>query len=308
MKLAVRVYHCSIRQFVPVGALALRGRCGVSPQKGSAETLGSAAGEGFPLPDHIIPNQRVIDSQMAGSELAASSATRSLRPFPCRNTLIQDCRSSPVENCQNIAYISDRRMAVQRLTEQILAHTKGLPEGAPIAAKSLLHLGNRAAVDQALSRLAERGRLMRAGRGVYLCPVSSRFGVRAPSVEKAVEALASQRGEVIVSNGAAAANALGLTTQVPVRSVYLTSGRSRTMNLGQQVVELRHAPRWQLALADRPAGQAVRALAWLGPEKAEAALKTLKRKLPSSTFGELVAAAPQLPSWLARTVGKVAHG
>ncbi|MDU6671046.1 MAG: hypothetical protein E6501_20820, partial [Bradyrhizobium sp.] len=87
-----------------------------------------------------------------------------------------------------------------------------------------------------------------------------------------------------------------------------TSGRSRTMNLGQQVVELRHAPRWQLALADRPAGQAVRALAWLGPEKAEAALMTLKRKLPSSTFGELVAVAPQLPSWLARTVGKVAYG
>ncbi|BEV45794.1 hypothetical protein E0H22_03900 [Rhodopseudomonas boonkerdii] len=197
---------------------------------------------------------------------------------------------------------------MQRLTEQILAHAEGLPEGAPIAAKSLLHLGNRAAVDQALSRLAERGRLMRAGRGVYLRPVSSRFGVRAPSVEKAVEALALQRGETIVSNGAAAANALGLTTQVPVRSVYLTSGRSRTMNLGQQVVELRHAPRWQLALADRPAGQAVRALAWLGPEKAEAALMTLKRKLPSSTFGELVAVAPQLPSWLARTVGKVAYG
>ena len=71
---------------------------------------------------------------------------------------------------------------MQRLTEQILAHAEGLPEGAPIAAKSLLHLGNRAAVDQALSRLAERGRLMRAGRGVYLRPVSSRFGVRAPSV------------------------------------------------------------------------------------------------------------------------------
>jgi len=197
---------------------------------------------------------------------------------------------------------------MQRLTEQILAHTEGLPEGAPIAAKSLLHLGNRPALDQALSRLAERGRLIRAGRGVYLRPVSSRFGVRAPSVDKAVEALATQRGEIIVSNGAAAANALGLTTQVPVRSVYLTSGRSRTMTLGQQTIELRHAPRWQLALAHRPAGQAVRALAWLGPEKAEAALKTLKHKLPSSTFGELVAAAPQLPSWLARSVGKVAHG
>ncbi|PJR91711.1 hypothetical protein CN878_19015 [Ochrobactrum sp. 695/2009] len=197
---------------------------------------------------------------------------------------------------------------MQRLSDQILMHAEGLPEGAPVSAKSLLHLGNRAAVDQALSRLAERGQLIRAGRGVYLRPVKSRFGTRSPSVEQAVEALASQRGEVIVSSGAAAANTLGLTTQVPVRSVYLTSGRSRKMNLGKQVVELRHAPRWQLALANRPAGEAVRALAWLGPEKAEAALMALKRKLPQATFNELVAAAPQLPTWLARSVGKAAHG
>ena len=70
---------------------------------------------------------------------------------------------------------------VQRLTEQILAHAETLPEGTPLAAKSLLHLGSRAGVDQALSRLAERGHLIRAGRGVYLRPVKSRFGARAPS-------------------------------------------------------------------------------------------------------------------------------
>jgi len=197
---------------------------------------------------------------------------------------------------------------MQRLSEQILAHAEGLPEGAAVSAKSVLHLGNRAAVDQALSRLAERGQLIRAGRGVYLRPIASRFGTRTPSVEQAVEALAAQRGEVIVPNGAASANALGLTTQVPVRSIYLTSGRSRTMTLGNQVVELRHAPRWQLALADRPAGAAVRALAWLGPEKAEEALQTLKHKLPPSTFRELVAVAPQLPTWLARSLVKVAYG
>ncbi len=197
---------------------------------------------------------------------------------------------------------------MQRLTEQILEHGKRLPEGAPISAKSLLHLGNRAALDQALSRLVERRQLVRAGRGVYLLPVTSRFGTRAPSIQTAVEALAAQRGEVIVSSGAAAANTLGLTTQVPVRSVYLTSGRSRKMSLGKQVVELRHAPRWQLALAEKPAGEVVRALAWLGPEKAEAALHALKRRLPVTTFSELVAAAPQLPTWLARSVGKVAHG
>lgn len=196
---------------------------------------------------------------------------------------------------------------MQRLTNQILEHATRLPEGASVAAKSMLHLGNRAAVGKALSRLAERGQLLRAGRGVYLMPIKSRFGTRAPSVEQTVEALASQRGEVIVSSGAAAANNLGLTTQVPIRAVYLTSGRTRTMSLGKHIVELRRAPRWQLAMAHRPAGQAVRALAWLGPERAESALQTLKRKLPPDAFNELVAAAPQLPTWLARCVVKVAH-
>jgi hypothetical protein len=55
---------------------------------------------------------------------------------------------------------------MQALADQIMERASTLPEGAPIAAKSLLHLGTRAAVDQALSRLVRRGRLMRAGRGV----------------------------------------------------------------------------------------------------------------------------------------------
>ena len=196
---------------------------------------------------------------------------------------------------------------MERLTEKIMEHLKRLPEGTPVAAKGLLHLGNRAAVDQALSRLTERGGLVRAGRGVYLLPVTSRFGTRSPSVEQAVEAVAAQSGEIIVPSGAVAANILGLTTQVPIQSVYLTSGRSRKMNFGNQVIELRHAPRWQLALAQRPAGQAVRALAWLGPERADAALQSLRKKLPAEAFNELVAAAPQFPTWLARSVGKVAY-
>jgi len=195
------------------------------------------------------------------------------------------------------------------LTEQILKHAEAMPEGAPITAKGLLHLGSRAAVDQALSRLVRRGQLLRAGRGLYVRRVESRFGARSPSVESVVEGIGAQRGETIASNGAAAANGLGLTTQVPIRMVYLTNGRNRTLRLGKQKVELRHAPPWQLVLADRPAGQAVRALAWLGPEKSEAALKTLKRRLKPADFRELVAVGPRLPTWLARSVSQVAaHG
>jgi hypothetical protein len=100
------------------------------------------------------------------------------------------------------------------LATRILEHGNGLPEGTPVVAKELLHLGSRAAVDQALSRLVRRGTLMRAGRGIYVRPVESRFGARPPVASKVVEAIAAQRGESVAPHGAAAANELGLTTQV----------------------------------------------------------------------------------------------
>ena len=191
---------------------------------------------------------------------------------------------------------------MQTLAKQVLEHAAGLPEGTPLVAKELLHLGNRAAVDQALSRLAKRGALLRAGRGIYVLPVVNRFGSRAPSTAKMVEGLASQRGEIIVSNGASAANALGLTTQVPVRAVYLTSGPNRRLKLGAQTVELRHAPMWQLVFPERAAGEVVRAMAWLGPKKAGAALRVLRSKLPDSEWKEVASTRARLPTWMAQEV------
>jgi hypothetical protein len=193
------------------------------------------------------------------------------------------------------------------LATRIMKHASGLPEGTPLAAKELLHLGSRAAVDQALSRLARLGSLMRAGRGLYIRPIESRFGTRAPVASKVVEAIATQRGERVAPHGAAAANELGLTTQVPVREVYLTSGRSRHLQLGAQVIELRHVPAWQLVLLGRPAGAAIRALAWLGPKRASEALRTLQRKLPPTELQAVVAARAGLPTWMAQEVSALAN-
>ena len=69
---------------------------------------------------------------------------------------------------------------VEVLAKRVMAYASGLPEVTPVAAKELLHLGNRAAVDQTLSRLVRRGILLRAGRGIYIRQVESRFGAHPP--------------------------------------------------------------------------------------------------------------------------------
>ena len=194
---------------------------------------------------------------------------------------------------------------MKSLGNRLMVEAALLPAGTPLSAKRFLHLGERAAVDQVLSRLARSGHLLRAARGLYLRPVETRFGLSAPGLEATLKALELETGEAIVPAGAAAANRLGLTTQVPVRSVYLTSGRSRQLALGAQVIELRHAPRWQLVLPGRPAGEAVRALVWLGRQQGAKVAPRLARTVPADIVQELSAVRGLLPTWLAQDVSNL---
>ena len=189
-----------------------------------------------------------------------------------------------------------------KLAQQILAYASTLAEGAPLTAKGFLHLGTRAAIDQALSRLSRAGKLMRSGRGLYVLPVESRFGTRPPSPEKVAMESARLRGEMIAPHGAVAANRLGLTTQVPMRTTYLTSGPSRQLKLGAQSLELKHVPPWQLLNANRESGEVLRALAWSGRAHARENLAQLKPKLAPGVREELVASRSSLPGWLAETI------
>ena len=188
------------------------------------------------------------------------------------------------------------------LPRLIMEYAAESPEGSLLCPNVLLHLGNRDAVDQALSRLARSGRLSRVCQGIYVRPVETRFGPRPPSVDKVIESLATLWGETIVPCGGAAANTLGLTAQVPVRSVYLTSGPNRKLKLGEGTVHLRHAPRWQLVAPHRAAGDAVRALAWLGPQEVEESLSVIGRKLSAEDLDELAASRAMVPAWIAEPV------
>jgi hypothetical protein len=214
-----------------------------------------------------------------------------------------------VGKCQKQQYNSDKgTRAMSHLAENILTAALAMPEGGLVSPKEFLHLASRAAIDKTLSRLVQEGKLMRVSRGAYVAPRQGRFGERPPSTEAVIHAIEVQSGETVVPNGAAEANALDLTTQSPTREVFFTSGSSRKLQLGNRSVELKHGNRWQLLLGKRPAGKAIRAVSWLGPEAAPAALKQLRSKLPESEWEALRSARAMLPSWLAKAVSEAVMG
>lgn len=190
------------------------------------------------------------------------------------------------------------------LKEHILNIAQEAEEGVLLSPKEFLHLASRDAVDQAFSRLVKEGELYRVGRGLYAAPVHSKFGTRPPSSAAIVKFLTETQGEIIVPTGASAANVLGLTTQMPMVEVYLTSGPSRNLTLGRRTVEFRNASWEYLALGNKLSGQVIRALMSQGEEFAPKGLQKLTSRLEAKDWQEMLSIRSMLPDWLAKLLSR----
>ena len=201
--------------------------------------------------------------------------------------------------------MGDRR---KPLTERILAYARRMPKGTPLQAKGLLRLGSRSAISRALSRLRVRDDLFRIARGVYVLPVEGRYGKCSPPIYDTVNALAKQEGFLVSRTGAVAANVLGLTTQVPMKEIFLTTGKPLRLSFKKLGVELRPAPTWNVALGDSKAGLAIRAIDdLLSHESVEHAVMKLKGVLDDEDREELAQAIPKVPESLSGAVRELAH-
>ena len=96
--------------------------------------------------------------------------------------------------------------------------------------------GNDVFISRLLSEFAEQGLLCRLAKGIYYKPVMTKFGVLMPDVQELVKAIARRDKAQVLPTGETAANMLGLSTQVPLNYVYLTSGSARKIMVGKKTV------------------------------------------------------------------------
>lgn len=94
----------------------------------------------------------------------------------------------------------------------------------------------RAAVSQALSRLAKSGEIERLRRGIYYRPRTTSFGATRPLAQAVI---ASAAAGAVFPAGTAAAHKLGLTTQVVGRPVVATTAKHAPTSVGPAVIVAR---------------------------------------------------------------------
>jgi hypothetical protein len=191
-----------------------------------------------------------------------------------------------------------------KTTEAVKALVEQLPVGEPFTTRAFMSSGPRTAVDQALSRLVRAGAIARVARGVFVRPrISTYVGAVTPEPLKVAQAIASANGETVQVHGAEAVRRLELSTQMPTRAVFYTSGASRRLQVKGTSVEMRHAAPRKLVLAGRPAGLALSALWYLGKKQTTpTVLERIKNRLPPGEFEALKSVAPYMPAWMANAI------
>jgi predicted transcriptional regulator of viral defense system len=181
----------------------------------------------------------------------------------------------------------------------ILKRIRAKHRGSVFTPRQFAHLGTRAAIDQALSRLQRSGRIRRLTRGVYEFPkIHPHIGVLSPSPEAVAKAMAERTGSRITISGAKAANLLGLSTQVPMQNVFWTEGPSRTVQIGNQTVALKHVASSKMIGAGTEAGIVVQAIRSLGKEGVhEIPVHSLAKQLPRPVKRAVKRLIPAAPVW-----------
>ncbi len=194
------------------------------------------------------------------------------------------------------------------MIDRIMKRVRGKGRGWVFTPRDFVDFGTRGAVDMALSRLAKSGKVRRVGRGLYDYPrLHDRLGALSPDPDNLASAVMKQTGDRLVPSGAAAANRFGLSTQVPAKASYATTGASRIKRAAGRSLTLTHS---RAPVFDDDAGGSanavVQALDYLGRDKIDAdTIQRFARRIGDEDMRVLVRARPRMTGWMGDAILKI---
>jgi hypothetical protein len=209
---------------------------------------------------------------------------------------------------ENWVILLTKEGPMDSLKDKLLHRIRSKGRGGVYTSKDFLDLGTRAAVDQALSRLVKEGAVRRLGRGLFDYPRISPAlgGPVSPDPDHVAQAVARKRGGRLMPSGASAANALGLSTQVPGRRVYATDSSTGSVKFGKQTLTLKRTAPKRLGTGHKVASTVVQALQHLGRAGIDdKAVKLLRATLSPTDKKALLRESRYAVGWISDAVKKI---
>jgi phosphoribosylformylglycinamidine (FGAM) synthase PurS component len=167
--------------------------------------------------------------------------------------------------------------------------------------------GGAEAIKSALHRLVKVGELKRLAKGIYIKPGYSELlkTETVPPLEEVAMAIARRDGIRVLPTGAMALYKLGLSTQVPMKAVYLTDGSARTIRLGKSKLTFKRVTPKKLMLKGELSRLVVQALGEIGKANVEDTQKSkIVDLLKDESYENLKHDIKIAPQWMGEIMAK----
>ena len=197
---------------------------------------------------------------------------------------------------------------MQNISNHVKETIKKKRKGRIIFSDEFRQSGSSMAIRQALSRLCKDGFIVRLSSGVYLYPkYDINIGTVYPSIETIAIAIAKQERARIIPTGVYALNALGLSTQVPMRVVFLTDGTPRMINIeGKASIRFQKTIPKYLSLKGKISTLVIFALKEIGKENVtDFHLQKISEALRHEKHENILHDANLAPEWISEIILKI---
>ncbi|PMD95709.1 hypothetical protein BWI97_14005 [Siphonobacter sp. BAB-5405] len=195
---------------------------------------------------------------------------------------------------------------MQIVEKQIEKSIKSKQRGVLLFPEDFASYGSSEAVRKALDRLEDKKLLVRVAQGIYVRPKQNKLiGSVLPSAEEVAEAIAKRDKIRTVPSGTYALNALGLSTQIPMKVVLLTDGSPREIKVGKRTIKLKKTTPKNLLAKGKTSRLVIQALKELGNGKvSEQEEKKIIALLKKESFADLVHDIALAPVWIQKIMKK----
>ena len=162
-------------------------------------------------------------------------------------------------------------------------------------------------VGKVLSDLVKQGAIYRLSRGVYLKATMTKFGLVYPTTEEIAKAIAERDNAEVLPTGSAALNILGLSTQVPMNPVFLTSGSARKIRCGNKTITFKYGVPKNFAVKGQMMRLLVQAMKAIGEqnitkEELDGISEILRKYPEKETIKHDLTVMPQ---WIKNTIQQI---
>ena len=198
---------------------------------------------------------------------------------------------------------------MQSVEYKIEKTIKSKPRGSLLFPDDFSQKGSAESVRKALQNLKEKGIMNSVAHGIYVRPVMDEYiGEVLPTAEEIAKAIAKRDRIKLVPTGAYALHALGLSTQIPLKLVFLTDGAPRTIEVGKRTIKLKKTTPRNLKARGKISSLVIQALREIGKDNATAEeqskiIELLQKEDPANLKFDISLA----PEWIRKIIKQAVY-